>query len=438
MKGIIDQLKQYKGHTSESRGASRGIATLWNHNIWKQTTDTVNQYWIKVTLESLTDNKRIVIYNVYAPSQYRDKEQCQTSLKADIDEEEINNIILGGDINLILHSNERRGGCFPHDPYRTWLETIMQDHDLVDIAPKNHKFTWNNHRLGKDNIMERLDRILVNVSLLSSYSTAYVVVLPSSLSDHYPTTLVFEAHCPLGPTPFKYSPLWSSIPIIDQIVNLTYSQHIEWSLGYIWENKLKRTKSALKEWAKNHYKELEKDKIEIKSKLEKVHSMIEERGLSQEYKALKGDLSFQLYRANRVDEQKWRIKSRQLWLQGGNLQTTQDAIIKVASDHYSVLLTKTKEVEDYSNLLQHLPAEISEEINENLIKEIEEEEIRRVIWTLQPDKALGPDGFPICFYKAYSGIIKKYLVKMIKWAQRKGKIRGFTNTTHLALLPKEN
>ena len=46
----------------------------------------------------------------------------------------------------------------------------------------------------------------------------------------------------------------------------------------------------MKEWTKNYYKELEKVKTEIKSKLEKVHSMIEERGLSQEYKALKGDL----------------------------------------------------------------------------------------------------------------------------------------------------
>jgi len=168
----------------------------------------------------------------------------------------------------------------------------MQNHDLVDVAPKNHRFTWNNRRLGKDNIMEQLDRILVNVSLLSPYSTAYAIVLPYLASDHYPTTLVLEAHCPLRPIPFKYSPLWSSIPIVDHIVKFTWSRHIEGSSGYIWENKLKRTKSTLKEWEKNYYKEHEKVKTKIKSKLENVHSMIEELGLSEEYKALKGDLYF--------------------------------------------------------------------------------------------------------------------------------------------------
>lgn len=137
--------------------------------------------------------------------------------------------------------------------------------------------------------------------------------------------------------------------------------------------------------------------------MEKVHNIIDERGLSQEHKALEGDLYFQLYRANREEVKKWRIKSRQLWLQGGdknyaffhkqatirkirnnvtsitnakdNLKITQDAIKKDASEHYNILLTETREDEDYLDLLQHLPTKISEEINENLNKEIEEAEI---------------------------------------------------------------
>jgi len=42
MKGIIDQLKQYEGRICESRGASRGIVTLWNHSVWKHTIDTIS------------------------------------------------------------------------------------------------------------------------------------------------------------------------------------------------------------------------------------------------------------------------------------------------------------------------------------------------------------------------------------------------------------
>ena len=94
--------------------------------------------------------------------------------------------------------------------------------------------------------------------------------------------------------------------------------------------------------------------------------------------------------------------------------------------------------EDYSDLLQYLPSGIGKEINDNLSKEIEKEEIRGAIWALQPDKAPRLDGFPICFYIDHWGIIKRDLIKMMKWIQRKGKIGGYTNSTYLALIPKEN
>eukprot|EP00253_Pinus_taeda_P006593 PITA_06593 len=279
----------------------------------------------------------------------------------------------GGDLNLILHSNEKQGGCFSSYPYINQLETIMQDRDLIDVIPKNRRFTWNNPG-GGNNIMERLDRILVNVTLFSTYSVAYASIHPFTALDHYPTSLVLETHCSLGPFSFKYSPLWNDNSAMKDSIQRSWQQHIEGSSRYIWERKIKRVKNN-------------------------ITSIIDREC---------------------------------------NLQSTQGAIKQVASDHYRELLTKTKEEEDYTDLLQYLPSGINKEINDNLSKEIEEEEIRGAIWDLHPDKAPGPDGFPICFYRAHWGIIKKDFIKMVKWIQCKGKIGGYTNSTHLALIPKEN
>jgi len=35
-------------------------------------------------------------------------------------------------------------------------------------------------------------------------------------------------------------------------------------------------------------------------------------------------------------------------------------------------------------------------------------------------------------------MIKKDLIKYFKWTQRKSKLGGYTNSTHLALIQKEN
>lgn len=181
-------------------------------------------------------------------------------------EEDNSNIILGGDFNLILHANEKRGGSFMPDPFRNQMENIMQNGDLIDIIPKNRKYTWSNRRLGSSNIMERLDRFLVNVSLLSLFLVVNSSILPFAASDHYPIILAMDMHCPLGPLPFKYNHIWSNYQAAINIIQHTWGQHIEGSLGFIWENKLRNVQKALKNWAKTQYNELEGKKRELKSK----------------------------------------------------------------------------------------------------------------------------------------------------------------------------
>lgn len=160
--------------------------------------------------------------------------------------------------------------------------------------------------------MERLDIILVNVTLLSTYSVVYASILPFTASNHYPTELTLESHCPLGPLPFKYNRLWNENVAAKDLIQHTQRQHIEGSSGYIWERKIKNVKHALKDWAKTHYKEPKKEEREAKFKLEELHNTMEKQGYHQEDKNHENNLYSQLYHIRREEEQKWRIKLIQI------------------------------------------------------------------------------------------------------------------------------
>lgn len=209
---IIKQQKHYNGCASEARGASGGILTMWDNIKWSCNFAKIHQNWINVNLESKENGTIVKIYNIYSPNQYREKEVCWNTLETNIEEDQDNNLILAGDLNLVLHANEKRGGNFSPYPFRNRLVHIMQEQDLVDIKPKNHKYTWSNRQLGAGNIMERLDRFLINIAYLSSFSTGQSNILNISASDHYPITLNLHSHFQLGPLPFKYSSLWNHIP----------------------------------------------------------------------------------------------------------------------------------------------------------------------------------------------------------------------------------
>ena len=56
---------------------------------------------------------------------------------------------------------------------------------------------------------------------------------------------------------------------------------------------------------------------------------------------------------------------------------------------------------------------------------------------MQPDKAPGLDGFSFNFYRVCWNIIKSDLIRMVLAFQKKAKVGGCTNSTFLALIPKE-
>ena len=60
---------------------------------------------------------------------------------------------------------------------------------------------------------------------------------------------------------------------------------------------------------------------------------------------------------------------------------------------------------------------ITEEMNEELTKEISQEEIRHTLHTFQEGKSLGPDAFILEFYLGFYETLKKDILEVVKGSQ---------------------
>jgi hypothetical protein len=94
-----------------------------------------------------------------------------------------------------------------------------------------------------------------------------------------------------------------------------------------------------------------------------------------------------------------------------------DQIKKKTSNHFLNLYTLEIILEEDStnSLLTQIPRKISEEDNHKLNKQIEQKEILKSINQFNEDKALGPDGFTLHFYKKCWPIIKLDFIRMIRY-----------------------
>ena len=141
-------------------------------------------------------------------------------------------------------------------------------------------------------------------------------------------------------------------------------------------------------------------------------------------------ISLKILTAARGEEEELRVKSRQLWLKGGDRNTTYFHkqtkarlcfnMIKELKDSDGKRIVEKEEIKDHvfqnfrdlyrdrdkvdplaqAELLSGIPSLITEQDDKDMSKPIMETEIKVAIWSLKADKALGPNGYTINFYRA--------------------------------------
>jgi hypothetical protein len=97
----------------------------------------------------------------------------------------------------------------------------------------------------------------------------------------------------------------------------------------------------------------------------------------------------------------------------------------------------TEPMDSNSYPISEILALVNDEDNWMLNMPVSISEIKKAIFNMDPDKAPGPDGFTARFYTSCWDIIKKDLYRMVMKSQNCTKLGGSTNSSFLALIPKE-
>eukprot|EP00253_Pinus_taeda_P010538 PITA_10538 len=146
---------------------------------------------------------------MYVPVHYGEKNECWKTLIEYIEQCSPTNIIIGGDLNIILDPKEKRGGSYTRDPFLLTVENLIQSWDLVDFKLVKGTYTWTNNRTWQQHISPRLDRFLASSAIMMDNRMVLSMILPKLTSNHKPIILHIKEEEDLGPLSFRFSPLWA-------------------------------------------------------------------------------------------------------------------------------------------------------------------------------------------------------------------------------------
>lgn len=238
---------------------------------------------------------------------------------------------------------------------------------------------------------------------------------------------------------------------------------VKGSTFFVLEEKLRRVKAMLKNWAKTLPNPAAQRK-KIRIELENQHLHLEATEITKEELEKEVRLQQSFRKAYLAEKEYWRLKSRSLWLKSGDrnssffhkqaqvrkgrnsiTETKEEnnvlkdftCIKKASSKHFGKLYRENLPVEHNGSLLDALPNLITTKMNQILERKIMHKEVKEDLFAMDPDKAPGPDGFTARFLQTCWQIVEKEFLKMIQKSQDCQKIGGGTNSAFLALITKE-
>lgn len=226
-------------------------------------------------------------------------------LSAFLDQHTPSNIILAGDLNIVLKAKEKRGGSINRDSMLAFVEELAQQLDLSDFKPIRGLYTWSNNRFGPEHISARLDRFLVQGSLIMDKKIIKSKILPKLASDHKPIQWLIEDEEDLGPLPFRFSAFWIERDGFYETVEEAWAKSFSGSPSYVWEQKIKSTKQALKEWIRKPTPTPTSIRKEAVSILETLQTELESKEITTEQLEQEVKAQAATYRSFIKEEEYW-------------------------------------------------------------------------------------------------------------------------------------
>lgn len=89
------------------------------------------------------------------------------------------------------------------------------------------------------------------------------------------------------------------------------------------------------------------------------------------------------------------------------------------------------------NMLTNIQPSITAQLNEELLKPIQDKEVKDAPFQMNPDKAPGPDGMTPGFFQKFWNIVGADLIRIVRNFFETGQMAPGLNETNIVLIPKK-
>ncbi|XP_059077878.1 uncharacterized protein LOC131876479 [Cryptomeria japonica] len=158
---FIKFCNKWEGIFQDARGSTGGLGILWNSKVFEVIPLESNKFSMACNIIYKPGGFGFPLFNIYGPIKIDEKLRVWSEIYEQLQLLEMHKVILAGDFNAILDIDDKEGGLRKSTRVMEDFREFISNCQVVDVIPKNGKFTWTNRRLNFSKISERLDRFFV-------------------------------------------------------------------------------------------------------------------------------------------------------------------------------------------------------------------------------------------------------------------------------------
>ncbi|KAG7576108.1 hypothetical protein ISN45_Aa03g005410 [Arabidopsis thaliana x Arabidopsis arenosa] len=360
-----------------------------------------------------------------------------------------------GDFNEILSNKEKLGGPSRLVSSFQSFKNMLMNCDMHELGSTGNGFTWAGNR-NDQWIQCKLDRCFGNTDWFLMFPNSHQWFLEKLGSDHRPVLVKFVNDQEIFRGQFRFDKRLADDPECDTAIQRSWCSDLstESNSSMFCLVECRRAISLWKKSAdfnaqrriKRLRQELDVEKSAqipcwpriaiIKDLLGSAFREEESfwRQKSTEKWMLEGDRNSKFFQASVKSA---RVKNSLGFLldENGNEQTLNREKGNIAIDFFKDLFTSSYPA-SLTEILNGFSRRVSPMMNQELTKQVSEEEIYNAVFSIDAESAPGPDGFTALFFQKHWSLVKHKVIADILEFFQSGVLPEDWNHTHLCLIPK--
>ncbi|KAL0284376.1 UNVERIFIED_CONTAM: Retrovirus-related Pol polyprotein from type-2 retrotransposable element R2DM [Sesamum radiatum] len=339
--------------------------------------------------------------------------------------------LLLGDFNVVFDNSEISGhGVFQEQPSIDFQQCLLVA-GLSTLPMRGAPFSWYNRRDGQAGIWKRLDRILANDVWLERWPSQYYLCSTPRTSDHSPVILRAQDQRRNARVATKLKALKGVF------------RQIRREKGDLHNNVI--TAAEFLAAAQLLQQRFEEDSFV--RRLEQFCRQVYAKAVALERASLKqraklvwlkeGDMCSQIF-FRKISARRAISRIYQIHSTAGILLQDQDDILEEFSSYYQTLLggVRRQSALNLDHLIPLVRHRLTETDAIKLEAVVTAAEVRLALFSIDDDKAPGPDGYSTCFFKKAWPVCGPEIIAAVQEFFSSGKLLKQFNATLLCLIPK--